>query len=52
MLFELATTQRVERPFNFEIDEIDNTIQSGFTPPIPSYALTDVETFEKWLQGV
>lgn len=49
----LATpTQRVERPFNFEIDEIDNTIQSGFTPPIPSHALTNVETFEKWLQGV
>lgn len=48
----LASQFKIERPFNFEIDEIDNAIQSGFTPPIPSHALKDVETFEKWLQGV
>lgn len=49
----LATpTQRAERPFNFEIGEIDNAIQSGFTPSIPNHALKDVESFEKWLQVV
>lgn len=46
----IATPKLVERPFNFDIDEMDKAINSGTTPPVPQYALQDVETFEKWLK--
>lgn len=46
----IATPKRVERPFNFDIDEMDRAINSGFTPPVPRHALQDLDSFEKWLR--
>lgn len=44
--------EKTERPFNFDLDEMEQAINSGFTPPVPKEALKDLETFEKWLVSV
>lgn len=48
----LSEQFRIERPFNFDLDEMEQAINSGFTPPVPKEALKDLETFEKWLISV
>lgn len=48
----LSEQFRIERPFNFDLDEMEQAINSGFTPPVPKEALKDLETFEKWLVSV
>lgn len=48
----LSEQLRIERPFNFDLDEMEQAINSGFTPPVPKEALKDLETFEKWLISV
>lgn len=47
----LATpTQRVERPFNFEIDEIDKALNGKFVE-MPNGIAKDFDSFTKWLDG-
>ncbi|WP_315043852.1 hypothetical protein ACGTJS_11465 [Faucicola mancuniensis] len=41
-----------ENPFNYDMDKMQTAINSGFTPPVPNHALTDLATFENWLKGV
>lgn len=46
------TRQFVESSFDFDINELQKSIDSGFTPAIPDEAVQDLVSFEKWLQSV
>lgn len=48
--FKFNESTPIERPFNFEIDELQHSIESGFVE-VPSSALHDFEHFENWLNG-
>lgn len=44
----IATPKKIERPFNFEIDELDKAINSGFVP-VPKF--DTVDELADWLGG-
>lgn len=48
--FVMAQLEKQERPFNFDLEEMEQAINSGFVE-IPKGAAKDLETFEKWLAG-
>lgn len=45
----IATPKLVERPFNFDIEEMDKAINGKFVT-MPAGLAKDPETFEKWLK--
>lgn len=46
----LASQFKIERPFNFEIDEIDKALNGKFVE-IPKGIAKDFDSFTKWLDG-
>lgn len=40
---------RQERPFNFDLDEMQQAIDSGFVE-MPDWAKKDFASFQRWLQ--
>lgn len=49
-LIETHLPKRVERPFDYDLAEIQHAIESGFTE-IPKSAMQDFDSFDNWLQG-
>lgn len=49
-LVENNLPQRVERPFDYDLAEIQHAIESGFTE-IPKSAMQDFDSFDNWLHG-
>lgn len=49
-LIENNLPERIERPFDYDLDEIKHAMESGFTE-IPKSAMQDFESFDNWLQG-
>lgn len=49
-LIESNLPKRVERPFDYDLDEIKQSIESGFVE-IPKSATQDFASFDNWLQG-
>lgn len=48
---QFATTQtKVERPFNFDMDDMDKAINGNFVE-MPKGMAKDFEAFSKWLDG-
>lgn len=45
----ITTPKLVERPFNFDIEEMDKAINSKFVT-MPAGLAKDPEAFEKWLK--
>lgn len=49
-LVENNLPQRVERPFDYDLEEIKHAIESGFTE-VPKSAMQDFDSFDNWLHG-